>query len=134
MIKKIDHIGIAVRSVDEALKIHRDLLGLEFVKITEHDGMKIAFLMANDVEIELLESTRPGTPIATFIERKGEGIHHLCFEVDDIERELDAYKQKGARLIDETPRRGAQGEKIAFIHPKSTGSVLVELIEKHGGP
>jgi methylmalonyl-CoA/ethylmalonyl-CoA epimerase len=134
MIKKIDHIGIAVRSVDEALKVHRDLLGLEFEKITEHEGMRIAFLTAGDVEIELLESTRPGTPIAGFIERKGEGIHHLCFEVDDVEAELEAYRRKGARLIDETPRTGAEGERIAFVHPKSTGGVLVELIEKHGGP
>ena len=134
MIRKIDHIGIAVRSVDEALMIHRDLLGLEFVKIIEHDGMKIAFLMANDVEIELLESTRPETPSANFIEKKGEGIHHVCFEVDDIDKELESYRQKGARLIDEAPRTGAAGERIAFVHPKSTGGVLVELIEKHGGP
>jgi methylmalonyl-CoA epimerase len=134
MIRKIDHIGIAVRSVEEALKVHRDLLGLEFRKVTEHDGMRIAFLMAGDVEIELLEPTRPETPIARFLEKRGEGIHHLCFEVEDIEAEIEAYRRKGARLVDETPRTGASGERIAFVHPKSTGSVLVELIEKHGGP
>lgn len=132
MVKNVDHIGIAVKSIDETLKFYREVLGLEVegVEVVEEQKVKVAFLPIGDTEIELLESTDPEGPIAKFIEKKGEGIQHIAFRVDNIEEALEQMKEKGIRLIDEKPRYGAGGAKIAFLHPKSTYGVLVELSER----
>lgn len=132
MIKKVDHVGVAVNNLEEALKFYTDMLGLtlEGVEVVEDQKVKVAFLPVGDSEIELLESTDPEGPIAKYIEKKGEGIQHIAFRVDDIEKALEEMKRKGVRLIDEKPRYGAGGAKIAFLHPKSTHGVLVELSER----
>ncbi|BAF59544.1 MAG: methylmalonyl-CoA epimerase [Pelotomaculum sp.] len=132
MIKKIDHIGIAVRDLAEALKLYEGLLGLKSIgtEVVEEQKVKVAFLPTGDSEVELLESTTPDGPIAKFIEKNGEGIQHIAFRVDNIEQRLAELKEKGVRLIDEKPRRGAGGAKIAFLHPKSTFGVLIELSER----
>lgn len=132
MVKKVDHIGIAVKSLDEALKFYEEVLGMKLqgIEVVEEQKVKVAFLPIGDTEIELLESTDKEGPIAKFIEKKGEGIQHIAYRVDDIEKELEEIKQKGIRLIDEKPRYGAGGAKIAFLHPKSTNGVLVELCQR----
>ncbi len=132
MVKKVDHIGVAVANLDEALKFYTEVLGLnlEGVEVVEDQKVKVAFLPVGDTEIELLESTDPEGPIAKYIEKKGAGIQHIAFRVDDIEKALDEMRRKGVRLIDEKPRYGAGGAKIAFLHPKSTYGVLVELSER----
>ncbi len=132
MIKKIDHVGIAVKDLAEALKLYEGMLGLKAVdtEVVEEQKVKVAFLPTGDSEVELLESTTPDGPIAKFIERNGEGIQHIAFRVDNIEQRLAELKEKGVRLIDEKPRRGAGGAKIAFLHPKSTFGVLIELSER----
>ena len=132
MIKKIDHIGIAVKSIEESLKLYRDILGLTLqgIEVVEEQKVKTAFLPIKDSEFELLESTDAEGPIAKFIEKKGQGIQHIALEVEDIEEALKEIKAKGIRLIDETPRYGAGGAKIAFLHPKSTDGVLIELCQK----
>lgn len=129
---KIDHIGIAVKDLEEAKKIYTDLLGLEVhgEEIVEEQKVKVVFIPVGDSELELLQSTDPEGPIAKFIEKNGEGIQHIAFRVDDIEKALEELKQKGVRLIDEKPRYGAGGAKIAFIHPKATKGVLIELCER----
>lgn len=134
MITKLDHIGIAVSSLEEASKTYRDVLGLKDhgVEVVEEQKVKVAFFPAGDTEIELLESTDPEGPIAKFIEKRGEGVQHLAFRVDNIEAALDEMRTKGIRLIDEKPRYGAGGARIAFLHPKSTGGVLIELCEREG--
>lgn len=131
-VKKIDHIGIAVKSLDEALKFYQDILGLECIdtEVVEDQKVKVAFLPIGDTEVELLESTEEDGPIAKFIEKKGEGIQHVAFRVDNIEEAIEYMKSKGVRMIDEKPRYGAGGARIAFCHPKSTGGVLVELSER----
>ena len=133
MLKKIDHIGIAVANLDEALKLYTDVLGLEVhgTEVVEEQKVKVAFLPLGDSELELLESTSPEGPIAKFIEAKGQGIQHIAFRVDNIEQALVEMKEKGMRLIDEKPRYGAGGAKIAFLHPKSTNGVLIELCERN---
>ena len=130
-IKKIDHIGVAVKSIDEAKKIYEGFLGLKVTEIETVAEQKVttAFLPAGESEIELLESTSPDGAVAKFIDSKGEGMQHIAFEVEDIEGTLKELKDKGVRLIDEKPRKGAGGKKIAFIHPKETGGVLIELCE-----
>lgn len=132
MIDKIDHIGIAVKSIDEMIKFYHGVLGLEIkdTEIVEEQKVKTAFIPVGDSEIELLESTSPDGPIAKFIEKKGEGIQHIALRVDDIEKTLKELKQKGVKLIDEVPRYGAGGAKIAFVHPKSTNGVLLELCQR----
>ena len=132
MISKLDHIGIAVQSIDEALKLYQDVLGLKLVQteIVEEQKVKVAFLPVGDSEVELLESTTPDGPVAKFIEAKGEGIQHIAFRVDNLEQVLADLKAKGVRLIDEKPRRGAGGAKIAFLHPKGTHGTLIELCER----
>ncbi|MGB9814297.1 MAG: methylmalonyl-CoA epimerase [Thermovenabulum sp.] len=129
---KIDHIGIAVKDLEEAKKVYTDLLGLEVhgEEVVEEQKVKVVFIPVGDSEVELLESTDPEGPIAKFIEKNGEGIQHIAFRVDDIEKALEELKQKGVRLIDEKPRYGAGGAKIAFIHPKATKGVLIELCER----
>ena len=132
MVKKVDHIGIAVSNLDEALKLYEEVLGLNCIntEIVEEQKVKVAFLPLGDTKVELLESTSPDGPVAKFIEKKGEGIQHIAFRVDDIEAALEEMRQKGMQLIDEKPRYGAGGAKIAFLHPKSTKGVLIELCER----
>ncbi|HOD31372.1 MAG: methylmalonyl-CoA epimerase [Smithellaceae bacterium] len=129
---KIDHIGIAVKSIDEAKNLYSGLLGLnhEGSETVAEQKVTTAFFPVGDTEVELMESTSPDGPIAKYIEKKGEGIQHIAFRVENIEEALAELKAKGIQLIDEKPRRGASGAKIAFLHPKSTFGVLVELCEK----
>ncbi|SDK87754.1 methylmalonyl-CoA epimerase [Natronincola ferrireducens] len=129
---KVDHIGIAVKNLDETLKFYEDILGLECIgtEVVEEQKVRVAFLPVGDTEVELLESTEEDGPIAKFIEKKGEGIQHIAFRVDNIEEAIESMKAKGVKMIDEKPRYGAGGAKIAFCHPKSTNGVLVELSER----
>lgn len=129
---KLDHIGIAVKSIDETKKLYSDILGLlhEGSETVEEQKVTTAFFPVGDTEIELLESTSPDGPIAKYLEKKGEGVQHLAFRVDNIEAALEELKAKGIKLIDEKPRMGAGGAKIAFLHPKSTFGVLVEISER----
>lgn len=128
----VDHIGIAVKSIDEALKFWEGTLGIKCHGVEEVADQKVktAFLPIADTEVELLEGTSPESPVSKFIEAKGEGIHHLAIRVDDLEAALEELKAKGVRLIDEKPRLGAGGAKIAFLHPKATGGILLELSER----
>ncbi len=132
MIEKLDHIGIAVKDIDEALKFYSDALGLGCTHIEEVAGqnVKIAFLPVGDVNLELLQATDPEGAVAKFIERKGEGIQHIAFRVDNIESAMAALKEKEVEFIDTIPRTGAHGSKIAFLHPRSSHGVLIELVEK----
>lgn len=132
MIEKIDHIGIAVRSIEKTNELLSNILGLKVTgeEIVEEQKVKVAFLPLGDSELELLESTSPEGPIARFIEKKGEGIQHIAFRVNNIEEILEKLKKEGVKLIDEKPRYGAGGAKIAFLHPKSTNGILVELCER----
>jgi methylmalonyl-CoA/ethylmalonyl-CoA epimerase len=129
---KIDHIGIAVKSIDEATNLYSDLFGLkhEGSETVAEQKVTTAFFPVGDTEVELLEPTSLDGPIAKYIEKNGEGIQHIAFRVENIEEALAELKTKGIQLIDEKPRRGAGGAKIAFLHPKSTFGVLVELCEK----
>ncbi len=128
----VDHIGIAVKSIDEALKFWQDSLGIKCTGVEEvaEQRVKTAFLPLGDTEVELLEATSDESPVAKFIEKKGEGIHHIAIRVENLEKALEAMKEKGIRLIDEEPRYGAGGARIAFVHPKGTGGVLLELSER----
>lgn len=132
MVKKVDHIGIAVKSIEASAKLYTEVLGLKLHGIEEvaEQKVKVAFLPVGDTEVELLESTSEDGPIAKFIEKKGEGIQHIAFRVDNIEKALDEMRAKGIQLIDEKPRYGAGGARIAFLHPKSTNGVLIELCER----
>ncbi len=132
MIIGLDHIGIAVRKLDEALQIYEKILGLklEKTKIVEDQKVRLAFLSAGETEIELLEPTAAESAVARFIEKRGEGIHHIAFKVTDIEGFLEQLKERGIALVDEKPRVGAKGGKIAFLHPKSLKNVLIELCEE----
>jgi len=131
-IKHIDHIGIAVKSIEEGKRFFTDILGLKLQKLetVEEQNVKTGFFPITDSELELLESTDPGGPIAKFIAARGEGVQHIAFRVEDIDDALKELKEKGVRLIDQEPRKGAGGARIAFIHPKETYGVLVELCEK----
>jgi methylmalonyl-CoA/ethylmalonyl-CoA epimerase len=131
MIKKISHIGVAVRNLDEIMKVYQEQLGLKVEEIEEVEDQKVrvAMIPVGESRIELLESTHPEGPIAKSIERRGEGLHHIALEVDNIEETLETLKKTGVRLIDEKPRIGAGGAKIAFIHPKAT-RLLLELCEE----
>jgi methylmalonyl-CoA/ethylmalonyl-CoA epimerase len=126
---RIAHIGIAVDALDQILPFYRDLLGLPEEPLDDADGARIAGVRAGDSLVELLEARAPDTPIGKFVSRRGPGIHHICFAVDDLNATLDRCRRAGVRLIDETPRVGAEGRRIAFLHPSSTGGVLVELTE-----
>ncbi|MCB2196238.1 MAG: methylmalonyl-CoA epimerase [Bacteroidetes bacterium] len=127
----IEHIGIAVKNLEESIKYYEEVLGLKCYNIEEVKDQKVktAFLKVGEVKIELLESTDPEGPIGKYIEKKGEGIHHIAFAVDNIEDKLKKAEENGVRLIDTTPRKGAEGLDIAFLHPKSTFGVLTELCE-----
>jgi methylmalonyl-CoA/ethylmalonyl-CoA epimerase len=132
MIRKIAHIGVAVKSLDAAIPYYRDVLGLALVGIEEVAEQKIraAVFRVGESTIEVIESTSPDGPVGRFVEKNGEGIHHLCFDVADTAQALADAKAKGARLIDETPRDGVHGMKIGFLHPKSTFGVLTEFAQK----
>jgi methylmalonyl-CoA/ethylmalonyl-CoA epimerase len=130
MIKKIHHIGIVVRSLEEGYRFYRDALGLPLQKeaIVQEQGVRAALLTLGDCEIELLEPIDPQGGVARFLERRGEGLHHICFETDDIDAELAGLKERGVELIDQQPRRGLAG-MICFLHPRAHRGVLVELAQ-----
>lgn len=132
MVNKIDHIGVAVKNLEESLKFYQETLGLDLqgIEIVEEQKVKVAFLPIGDTEIELLESTDENGPIAKYIANKGEGVQHIAYRVDDIEKAIADMLSKGVKMIDEKPRYGAGGAKIAFCHPKSTNGVLVELCQR----
>lgn len=128
---KINHLGIATKGIDEALKFWEDALGLENVhtETVEDQKVRVAMLPIGESRVELLEPTSEDSPISKFLEKRGGGIHHIAVETDDIEAALAKLKQSGARLIDEKPRIGAEGCLVAFVHPSSTGGVLLELVQ-----
>lgn len=128
---KINHLGIATKGIDEALKFWGDALGLENVhtEIVEDQKVRVAMLPIGESRVELLEPTSEDSPISKFLEKRGGGIHHIAVEVDDIVAAIAKMKEKGATLIDETPRIGAEGCLVAFVHPKSSGGVLLELVQ-----
>ncbi|TKJ32521.1 methylmalonyl-CoA epimerase [bacterium (candidate division B38) B3_B38] len=134
MLIKLDHIGIAVNSLEEALPFFRDCLGMNLIKIevVEAQRVRVAFLSLGSETIELIEGTDEQSPIRKFIAKKGEGIHHLCFQVPNLEKSLKELKRKGVRLVDEIPRQGAAGARVAFLHPASSHGVLIELKEEKG--
>lgn len=129
---KIDHLGIAVNSLEEGIKFYKETLGLEVscTEIVAEQMVEVAMLPIGESRLELLEATSLESPIAKFIEKRGPGIHHICIEVEDINAKLDELKAAGARLIDERPRIGVGGHLIAFVHPKSSSGVLIELVQK----
>ncbi len=131
MIKGLHHVGIAVRSVDERVSLYRalglDVAGGEEVR---SESVRVAFLPVGDTRIELLQPTSPDSPVATFIAARGEGVHHLCFEVDDVAAAMAELKARGFRLVSDEPRAGAHGTRVGFVHPRSAGGVLIELCER----
>ena len=129
MATRIAHIGIAVRALADSVPFYRDVLGLPVVPLDDADGASIIGLAAGESLIELLEPREAGTPVAKFLDSRGPGIHHICFAVDDLDDALARCRAAGIRLIDQTPRVGAEGKRIAFLHPSATGGVLVELTE-----
>lgn len=128
---KINHLGIATKGIDEALKFWEDALGLENVhtEVVEDQKVRVAMLPIGESRVELLEPTSDDSPISKFLEKRGGGIHHIAVEVEDINASLARLKENGARLIDETPRIGAEGCLVAFVHPASSGGVLLELVQ-----
>jgi methylmalonyl-CoA epimerase len=132
---KINHLGIATKGIDDALKFWEDALGLENVhtEIVEDQKVRVAMLPIGESRIELLEPTSEDSPISKFIEKRGGGIHHIAVEVEDIEAALSKLKAQGMRLIDETPRIGAEGCLVAFVHPSSANGVLLELVQENKG-
>jgi methylmalonyl-CoA/ethylmalonyl-CoA epimerase len=129
MATRIAHIGIAVRALADSVPFYRDVLGLPVVPLDDADGASIIGLAAGESLVELLEPREAGTPVAKFLDSRGPGIHHICFAVDDLDDALARCRAAGIRLIDQTPRVGAEGKRIAFLHPSATGGVLVELTE-----
>lgn len=129
---RLEHIGIAVKNIEERLIIWRDVFGfrVEMIREIPEQKVKVAMLHAGTLTIELLEPLTTDSTIQKFIERRGEGLHHLSFEVDDIEQKIEEFKNQNLKMIDEIPRKGAHASKIAFIHPSSAGSVLIELSQK----
>lgn len=132
MMRKIEHLGIAVKSIEESAKIYEALLGSSCYKIEEvvSEGVKTAFYQIGESKIELLEATNEHSPIYKFIEKKGQGIHHIAFDVKDIHAEIERLKAEGFQLINEVPKDGADNKIIAFLHPKSTDGILVELCQE----
>ncbi len=131
-IMHIDHIGIAVRSISEAGRFYTDILGLDIEETEEipEQKVRVGFIPIRDSEVELLESTEPGGPVARYIDARGEGVQHIAFRVEDLDEAIKELKEKGVRMIDQEPRKGAGGARIAFIHPKETRGILVELCER----
>jgi methylmalonyl-CoA/ethylmalonyl-CoA epimerase len=132
IMERLEHIGIAVKNIDQANQLFQQLLGKGpyKVEVVESEGVKTAFFDLSGIKIELLEATRPDSAIAKFIDKKGEGIHHLAFEVSSLEASLSEYKEKGFELINQEPKLGADNKRIAFLHPKSTQGVLIELCQE----
>jgi len=126
---RIAHVGIALEALNSALPFYRDILGLNPVEISDSDGANIEAFAAGESLVELLEPAEPDTPIGKFIARRGPGIHHICFAVPDLDAVLSRCRSAGIRLIDEEPRVGAEGKRIAFLHPSSTSGILIELSE-----
>ena len=131
-VTKLDHIGIAVKSIDDSLAFYRDILGINATgtETIEDQKVRVAFLPLGDTELELLESTSPDGPVAQFIEKRGEGIQHIALRVENIEEALRELKEKEFKLIDVQPRYGAGNARIAFLHPKATGGILLEISER----
>lgn len=132
MIKKINHIAIAVRNIEESARFYQDVLGLTLsgIETVTEQKTKVGFFKIGETNIELVQPTEPDSPVAKFLETKGQGIHHICFEVDNLEAEIEECLKKGATMVDMKPRHGAHNTKVAFIHPKSSGGVLIELCEQ----
>ncbi|MGC6433069.1 MAG: methylmalonyl-CoA epimerase [Crocinitomicaceae bacterium] len=130
--KKIEHLGIAVENIAASTKIYEKLLGTECYKLeeVESEGVKTAFFQIGETKIELLEATNENSAIAKFLSKKGKGIHHIAFDTDNIEGEIERLKKEGFELIHQTPKNGADNKIIAFLHPKSTDSILVELCQE----
>jgi methylmalonyl-CoA/ethylmalonyl-CoA epimerase len=126
---RIAHVGIAVRSAADLHAFYRNVLGMSEADLADSDGARITGFAAGDALVELLESDAPESPIGKFLAKRGPGIHHICFAVDDLDATLDRCRDQGIRLIDDRPRPGAEGKRIAFLHPSSTGGILVELSE-----
>ena len=130
--EKLEHIGIAVKNLDESNALFARLLGRDHYKIevVESEGVRTSFFAVNGVKIELLEATHPESPISKFIAKKGEGVHHLAFEVTDLEEEIERYKSNGFEVINDVPKKGADNKRICFLHPKTSNGVLIELCEE----
>jgi len=126
---RIAHVGLAVRSATDLYAFYRNVLGMSEAELSDSDGARISGFVAGESLVELLEANQPGSPIGKFLEKRGPGIHHICFSVDDLDATLSKCRESGIRLIDESPRVGAEGKRIAFLHPSSTGGILVELTE-----
>jgi len=129
---KIDHLGIAVRSIADSLRFYSEALGLELkaTETVEDQGVEVAMLPVGEARIELLEPVSDDSPVGRFIARRGEGLHHICYEVEDLAAKLEHLRSRGVRVLDGYPRRGAEGKLVAFLHPASANGVLVELVEK----
>lgn len=132
MIEKINHIAIAVRSLEEHIPFYRDVLNLEFrcTEVVEDQKVRLAVFRVGETQIELLEPTAADSPILAFIEKRGEGMHHISYQVDDIEKQIAELKAKQVRMIDQSPRSGAHGSRIAFLHPQSSAKVLCEITQE----
>jgi len=126
---RIAHLGVAVESIAAILPFYRDILGLPEIPLNDEDGARITGLVAGDALVELLESDQSQSPIGKFLQKRGPGLHHICFAVDDLDGTLEKCRTHGIQLIDEQPRIGAEGKRIAFLHPRATAGVLVELTE-----
>lgn len=133
MVNKINHIGIAVQSIEESTPLYRDVYGMiaEGIEVVEEQKVRVAFFGVGESRIELLEPTSPDSPVAKFMEKNGPGVHHVAYEVADVKAEIATLQQQGVRLIDVVPRCGAHHTQIAFLHPKSSGGVLTELCQIH---
>lgn len=130
MIKGLEHIGIAVTDLGKALQLYKDALGLETSKVEEHAGMRLAFVKVGDTKIELIEPVDPDGAIAKFVAKRGSGIHHICFETDDIQSDLRRLAKAGYAPIGKGAREGREGQRVAFLHPESTFGTLIELLQR----
>ncbi len=131
MIKKINHIAIAVNNLEEAARFYQTVMGLTLsgVEVVTAQKTRVGFFRIGESNIELVQPAEPDSPLVKFLETKGQGIHHICLEVDDVESEVKTFLEKGATMVDQKPRPGAHNTKVAFVHPKSSGGVLIELCE-----
>ena len=131
MIKKINHIAVAVNNLEEAAKFYQTVMGLTLsgVEVVPAQKTRVGFFKIGESNIELVQPAEPDSPLVKFLEAKGQGIHHICLEVDDVEAEVKSFLEKGATMVDQKPRPGAHQTKVAFVHPKSSGGVLIELCE-----
>ncbi len=131
MLKKINHIAIAVNNLEEAAKFYQEVMGLTLsgIEVVTAQKTKVGFFKIGESNIELVQPAEPDSPLVKFLETKGQGIHHICLEVDDIEAEVKTFLEKGATMVDQKPRPGAHNTRVAFVHPKSSGGVLIELCE-----